>query len=69
MIVEVEALVTYSCYLSDEDEQKVTKLAEQNDISLKEAAEILYNNAEIDLYQDSRESDFSTQDFIRVEEE
>ena len=45
--VEVKAEVTYTCFLSKEDSEKVKKYAEENDCELVEAVEKLYINAPI----------------------
>lgn len=67
--VEAVATVYYTCSLSDEDGQKVLDYIKENPeefefISDKKkilkAVEILSNNCEIELYDDSTESDFST---------
>lgn len=71
--VEVKAEVTYTCFLSKEDSEKVKKYAEENDCDLKTAVEELYINAplneSIELYKDSVESDFSTEEFVYAQEE
>ena len=69
--VEVVAKVTYTCELSDKDEKKVIKHIKDNpdefkfmtnEKSILSAVEFLYNNGELDLYDDSVESDFSTEE-------
>ena len=69
--VEAVAKVTYTCELSDEDEKKVVKYIKDNpdefefitnEKSILAAVEFLYNNGELDLYNDSVESDFSTEE-------
>lgn len=71
--VEVKAEVTYTCFLSKEDSDKVKKYAEENECELIEAVEELYINNPLDesieLYKDSVESDFSTEEFVFAEEE
>lgn len=71
MKVEAVATVYYTCSLSDEDSQKVLDYIKDNPeefeyMSDKEkivkAAEMLYEEDEIDLYQFSDESDFSTEE-------
>lgn len=64
IVVETEALVTYTCTLSEKDSQKVIKYAKKHNLSLEGAVEKLYWGSEdtIDLYKNSVESDFSTQD-------
>ena len=69
--VEVIANVTYTCELSDEDEKKVIKYIKDNpdefefvtnEKSILAAVEFLYNNGELDLYNNSVESDFCTEE-------
>ena len=68
LIVMTEATVQYACRLSAEDEQKVREFAEQNDVTLEEAVEVLYSDCAINLYADSWESDFNTDTILDVEE-
>lgn len=63
IIVEVEATVTYTCYLSEKDSKEVKSYAKKNDLTLREAVEELYSQYKIDLYKQSTESDFSTEKF------
>lgn len=69
--MEAIASVYYTCTLSDEDEQKILQVIQDNPeefefMSDKEkilrAASILYTKCEIDLYKDAVESDFSTEE-------
>ncbi len=69
--VEAVATVTYTCELSDEDEKKVIKYIKNNpdefkfmtdEESILAAVDILYNDGKLDLYDDSVESDFSTEE-------
>ena len=69
LIVMTEATVQYACRLSAEDEQKVRDYAEENDVTLEEAAGELYWDSAIDLYGDSWESDFNTNTILDVEED
>ena len=69
MIVMTEATVQYACRLSTEDEQKVREFAEQNNSTLEEAVMELYSDCAINLYANSWESDFSTNQILKVEEE
>ena len=69
LIVMTEATVRYACRLSAEDEQKVRKYAEENNITLEEAVEALYSDCIINLYADSWESDFNTNNISNVDEE
>jgi hypothetical protein len=68
MKVEVEARVMYTCYLSYEDEQKVRNFAKEKGCGLKGAIWVCYANNEIDLYYNSTESDFSTEEILSVNE-
>ena len=69
MIVMTETTVQYACQLSAEDEQKVREYAEQNNTTLKEAVGVLYDDCAINLYADCWESDFGTNEILRVEED
>lgn len=69
--IEAVATVTYTCELSDEDEEKVVKYIKDNPDefefmtdkeSILAAVNILYNDSKLDLYDDSVESDFSTEE-------
>lgn len=68
MKVEVEAKVTYTCYLSQEDEQTVRDYVEENGGDFSTAVWECYCNNEINLYYNSTESDFSTEEILSVEE-
>lgn len=69
LAVTVEAVVTYTCFLDEEDSARVKELAEEYDLELEEAVRWLYNSNELNLYKDSVESDFSTEEIVQVEEE
>jgi len=70
MKVTVEALVQYVCTLSDEDAQKVREYADEHCFGDCESAVMdLYWKGKIDLYHDSVESDFDTQECISVDDE
>lgn len=69
IIVEVEATVTYTCYLSEKESKEVKSYAKKNDLTLREAVEELYSQYKIDLYKQSTESDFSTESFNDAYEE
>lgn len=56
----VEATVSYTCWLSEEDEQKVRDYIGDTDLSTADAIMELYNAGKIDLYKNSTESVFST---------
>jgi hypothetical protein len=62
------ATVTYTCEISEEEVQKIINYAEEEEMPLSNAAWNLYQQGEIHLYDNSTESDFSTED-IEVEEE
>lgn len=70
--IEAVATVCYTCWLSDEDSEKVLDYIKENPkefefMSEKEkiikAVEELYEENDIDPYQSSDESDFSTEEF------
>lgn len=68
--VEAKATVIYTCKLDDEDSQKVLDFLEKNsDYDITEAVDILYARGEIDLYNNSTESDFSTDEIISADME
>ena len=67
--VSVEATVTYTCYLDEEQSQFVQECAEQEECSLEDAVMMLYNEGKLNLYHNSVESDFSTEEIVQVEEE
>lgn len=72
--IEVENVVTCTCHLTDEDEQKIInwinkkKLEDDmyeylsEDKQITNAVYCLYMNGEIDLYKDYTESDSSTEE-------
>jgi hypothetical protein len=66
--VEAEALITYTCWLTNEDEQKVREYAKENNVSINDAINDLWGESEINIYAgDQAESDCSTQK-VRVTE-
>jgi effector-binding domain-containing protein len=67
--VETTATVTYTCFLTEEDSEKVINYADENGLELTEAVAELYANSEINLYHNSTESDFSTESIDMVEKE
>ena len=67
--VETTAEVIITCYLTDEDEEKVRVFMEENDCDLEDAVKELFWNNELDIYSQSTESDFHTQSIDLVEEE
>lgn len=69
MKIEAVATVYYTCTLSDEEEQLVVKYIKENPEifefmdkkkAIAKAVEMLYEEYEIDLYEESTESDFCT---------
>ena len=66
-MVETTAEVVTTCYLTDNDEEKVRNFMEENCCDLEDAVRNLFWNNEIDIYADSTESDFHTQRIDRVE--
>lgn len=69
LVVQTTAEVLYTCYLSDEDEELVNEYVAENDCDLEDAVRALYYTNKINLYADSRESDFNTQTIDDVWEE
>lgn len=68
--VEVKAEVEYTCWLNESDSQKVLDFLESNpDYDTAEAVAKLYADAEINLYENSTESDFSTEEIMNAYEE
>ena len=68
MKAEVKAEVLYTCELSETDAEIVRKYAEKHKCSLEFAAWHCYCFNEINLYTNSVESDFSTEEVISVED-
>ena len=71
--VEAVATVYYTCSLSDEDGQKVLNYIKENPEEFEfmlakekiiKAVEKLYDDSEINIYDDSVESDFTTEKII-----
>lgn len=71
--VEAVATIYYTCSLSDEDGQKVLNYIKENPEEFEfmlakekiiKAVEKLYDNSEINIYDDSAESDFTTEKII-----
>lgn len=69
LVAMVEATVTYACYLSESESELVQKCAEEEECSLEDAVMMLYNEGALNLYHNSTESDFCTNECIQVEEE
>lgn len=60
LVAIVRATVTYTCRLSEKDEQKVLDYIGDIDLSTADAIMELYCEGKIDLYKNSTESDFYT---------
>ena len=67
--VETTAQVITTCYLTDEDEEKVKVFMEENQCDLEDAVKELFWNNELNIYSQSTESDFHTESIDLVEEE
>ena len=67
--VETTAEVITTCILTDEDEEKVKTFMEENDCDLEDAVKELFWNNELNIYDQSTESDFHTESIDLVEEE
>lgn len=70
--IEAVATVYYTCSLSDEDSKKVLDYIKENPEEFEfmsekgkilKAVEKLYQDSEVNVYDDSVESDFSTEEF------
>lgn len=68
MTVEVEAKVLYICDLSDTDAEIVQEYAEEHQCDIELALWRCYQAGKIDLYKNSVESDFSTEEIFLIEE-
>ena len=69
--VEVVWRIYYTCELSDEDEEKVVNYIKDNpeefefmteEEAILSAVDILYNDSEIELYDNAIESDYHTEE-------
>lgn len=69
--IEVVGRIYYTCELSDKDEEKVINYIKDNpeefefmtkEESIVAAVDILYNDSEIELYDNAIESDYSTEE-------
>ena len=67
--VETIAEVTTTCYLTEEDEKIVKNYMETNCCDLEDAVKELFWSNKIDIYLQSTESDFSTNEITQVMEE
>lgn len=67
--VMVVAKVWYSCDIEGEEAEKVKKFAEDNNMKLEDAVWECYSKGDLELYKNSNESDFNTQEIENVEEE
>lgn len=68
MKVEVEAKVLYTCDLNKTDAEIVREYAEEHQCDLESAVWQCYTFGKINLYDNSVESDFSTEEIILVED-
>lgn len=70
MVVNVKATVWYACYLDEEQEKMVREYARKNNVDFRDTVDALCCNPNFDfeLYNDSLESDFQTEEIIDVEE-
>lgn len=67
--VETTAEVITTCILTDEDEEKVKTFMEKNQCDLEDAVKALFWTNELNIYDQSTESDFHTESIDSVEEE
>ena len=67
--VAVTATLQYTFFLNKAKANKVKEYAEENDCTLEEAVWALYVGDWLDLYDDSTESDFTTESIDQVEED
>lgn len=70
MKVMVRASVLYCCELDGKDQQIVEtamELEENQDRTIEDIVMELYSNGEIDLYAESSECDFDTEEIENVE--
>lgn len=67
--VETTAEVITTCYLTIKDEEKVKAFMKKNQCDLEDAVKELFWNNEINIYNNSTESDFNTESIDLVEEE
>ena len=68
MKAEVKTEVLYTCELNETDAEIVREYAEKHKCSLEFAVLHCYCFGEINLYANSVESDFSTEEVISVED-
>lgn len=71
MVVMVRATVWYACSLDEEQEKMVRDYAKENNVDFTEAVDALCCdlNTDFELYKDSKESDFRTDEIESVEED
>lgn len=65
MVVYISGTSVCRCRLTSEDAQKIRQYAEENNITLEEAVDALYNQDEINLYYDCEESEY---DYEKVDQ-
>ena len=61
VVVQTTATVTCTCWLSEEESEKVVNYADETGLELEDAVAELYDKGELNLYDNSTESDFSTE--------
>ena len=66
--IQTTAEVQFTCYLTDEDEEKVKTFMKENQCDLEDAVKELYCNNELNIYSNSIEGDFNTDSIDCVEE-
>ena len=67
--VETTAEVITTCYLTNEDEEKVRIYMKENNCNLEEAVNTLFWTNELNIYTNSTESDFHTESIDLVLDE
>ena len=67
-MIELTAIaeVWYACELTEEDEQKVREFMKSEGVSVAYAVRELWMRNEIEIYTNSTESDFHTQEIYDV---
>ena len=63
----VRATVWYTCELDDDQAREGVEYMAKNDCSAEEAVDVLYYKGDFGLYDNSMESDFSTEEVESVE--
>lgn len=70
-MIELTAVgkVWYYCKLNAEDEELVLKYAKENNCDIEDAVKELYWHGELNIYDISAESDYSTEEIYGIEYE